>query len=1071
MISGQVVKEEATGFIYIINYYPPAIISILSEVKRPDRICFLIRKTGGFQVLTKNRWLLCFRQDIIHVHPLQETSGPYLDFFQPDVILLHIGTNDLTTDVTAINQILDIIDTYRTQSGKVVKLLIAKIINRKVYDPSTTLYNNNLAAAVIAHNNSDNYIVDMESGAGIDYSTEMVDNLHPNDAGYQKMADLWYSALSGILDPPSDCEGSLRGYWNMDENSVSVLKDLISGNDATGNASSTSVSGRINNAVAFNGSSSAVDVNNGSLFNWSAASDFSLQFWIKKNSSCNATTNNVLIGRDDNSTQLHWWVGVECSNGNQGKITVNLTANNGDSQELTSTSSVIDNNWHLVTITRNGLTGTTGIYIDNNLEVSGDHVFTGNFSSTVPVNIGWLNLSPFYYFDGILDELALYDKSLVLTEIQSIYSAGLNGLNYCQTGFIKTPSNLTTTPLQNQITLNWQDNSFNETGFRIERKTGSGQFAQVIELAANAISYADPGLQPSTTYSYRVYAFNNTGSSAFSNESTAKTPVASSVTNLAPGKPVTQSSTAYGGVPERAIDNNTSGNWSAGSISHTGNELSPYWQIDLQAVYNIDNVEVWNRTDACCVARMANYYIFVSDVPFASGDLNTTLNQSGVWNSFNANYPNPSTSILVNRTGRYVRVQLANQGELSMAEVRVFGSSGPPPVPTAPDAPTLLVAQAVTSGSVQLNWTDNASNETGFRIERKTGSGQFAQIIELAANTISYADAGLQPSTTYTYRVYAFNTTGSSGFSNESTVQTPATSSVTNLATGKPVTQSSTVYGGVPERAIDNNTSGSWSAGSISHTGNELSPYWQIDLQTVYNIDNVEVWNRTDACCVARMANYYIFVSDVPFTSGNLNTTLNQSGVWNSFNANYPNPSASIVVNRTGRYVRVQLANQGELSMAEVHVFGSSGPPPVPTAPDAPTVLVAQAVTSGSVQLNWTDNASNETGFRIERKTGSGQFAQIIELAANTISYADAGLQPSTTYTYRVYAFNNTGSSGFSNESTVQTPAASSVTNLAPGKPVTQSSTVYGGVPERAIDNNTSGSWYSQFRMPILEMN
>ena len=62
----------------------------------------------------------------------------------------------------------------------------------------------------------------------------------------------------------------------------------------------------------------------------------------------------------------------------------------------------------------------------------------------------------------------------------------------------------------------------------------------------------------------------------------------------------------------------------------------------------------------------------------------------------------------------------------------------------------------------------------------------------------------------------------------------------------------------------------------------------------------------------------------------------------------------------------------------------------------------------------------------------------------------DAGLQPSTGYTYRVYAFNNTGNSGYSNESSVQTPDVSSVTNLAPGKPVVQSSTAYDGVAERA---------------------
>ncbi len=121
--------------------------------------------------------------------------------------------------------------------------------------------------------------------------------------------------------------------------------------------------------------------------------------------------------------------------------------------------------------------------------------------------------------------------------------------------------------------------------------------------------------------------------------------------------------------------------------------------------------------------------------------------------------------------------------------------------------------------------------------------------------------------------------------------------------------------------------------------------------------------------------------------------------------------SATIAVNRTGRYVRIQLANQGELNLAEMKIFGSSGPPPVPTMPIAPAGLITLANSPVSVQLSWTDNASNENGFRIERKTGSGQFAQVIELGANAVSYTDAGLQASTGYTYRVYAFNNVGNS------------------------------------------------------------
>jgi hypothetical protein len=70
--------------------------------------------------------------------------------------------------------------------------------------------------------------------------------------------------------------------------------------------------------------------------------------------------------------------------------------------------------------------------------------------------------------------------------------------------------------------------------------------------------------------------------------------------------------------------------------------------------------------------------------------------------------------------------------------------------------------------------------------------------------------------------------------------------------------------------------------------------------------------------------NFYVFVSDVPFTSGNLNDTINQSGVWSQHYTSYPNPSTSVPVGRSGRYVRIQLGDTNYLSLAEVKVFASN---------------------------------------------------------------------------------------------------------------------------------------------------
>jgi len=85
-----------------------------------------------------------------------------------------------------------------------------------------------------------------------------------------------------------------------------------------------------------------------------------------------------------------------------------------------------------------------------------------------------------------------------------------------------------------------------------------------------------------------------------------------------------------------------------------------------------------------------------------------------------------------------------------------------------PIAPSNLAATAISTSEINLSWTDNSTNEVGFRIERKTGTtGIYAQITTVGTNVTSYLDAGLASSTTYFYRVMAYNTGGNSTYSNE----------------------------------------------------------------------------------------------------------------------------------------------------------------------------------------------------------------------------------------------------------------------------------------------------------------
>jgi hypothetical protein len=81
------------------------------------------------------------------------------------------------------------------------------------------------------------------------------------------------------------------------------------------------------------------------------------------------------------------------------------------------------------------------------------------------------------------------------------------------------------TPAPARVTLAWQDNASDESGFRIERSLdGSTNWAEIGTTGPNVTSYQDAGLAPWTTYYYRVRAYNASGNSAYSNVTSATTP-------------------------------------------------------------------------------------------------------------------------------------------------------------------------------------------------------------------------------------------------------------------------------------------------------------------------------------------------------------------------------------------------------------------------------------------------------------------------------------------------------------------------------------------------------------------
>lgn len=98
--------------------------------------------------------------------------------------------------------------------------------------------------------------------------------------------------------------------------------------------------------------------------------------------------------------------------------------------------------------------------------------------------------------------------------------------------------------------------------------------------------------------------------------------------------------------------------------------------------------------------------------------------------------------------------------------------------------------------------------------------------------------------------------------------------------------------------------------------------------------------------------------------------------------------------------------------------------------PAAPSGLSATAVSGTQIDLSYTDNASNETGFTIDYAVGAGAFSFLTTRGANVTTYSHTGRTPGTSYSYRVRAYNGVGDSAYSSTASATTPAPPAAPSL-----------------------------------------
>jgi large repetitive protein len=550
-----------------------------------------------------------------------------------------------------------------------------------------------------------------------------------------------------------------------------------------------------------------------------------------------------------------------------------------------------------------------------------------------------------------------------------------------------------------RIDLNWADAASNETGFRIERCTGTAcsDFAEVATVGANVTTHADSTLTFGTTYRFRVRSYNGVANSGYSEAVEGNTNVPLDPTALTAGA---QSTTRIDLA------------WTDNGTNETG--------------YRVERCETPGCTTFAVIATLAANSTTYSDTPIAAA---TSFTYRVVaFNQGSSGYSNPATATTI-----------------------------------LPAAPTGAAAVAVSGDRVDLSWVDNADNETGFQIERCGGvaCSDFAPVATTAADAQAFSDLGLTPGLTYRYRIRAVNGAGTSAYTSEVQGATvvpgiPTALTATTFSADRIdlawVDNASDELGFVIERCTGTGCSGFTPIDSVETPGATAYQNTGLAAGTTFRY-RVRAYNASGVSGVSNVATAGTNTPAAPSTLEAVTIAATRIDLtWTDNADNEGNvrverctgasctdfieiatlpidaqaySDLSVVVNTTYRY-RVRATNNAGASAYTPEVVVDTDVPATPTA------FAATTISATRIALAWTDVADNETGVRVERCVGLGcaDFTELANLPAGAQDYSDEGLTPNESYTYRLFATNPAGASAAAGPVTATTEIPADPTGL-----------------------------------------
>ena len=600
-------------------------------------------------------------------------------------------------------------------------------------------------------------------------------------------------------------------------------------------------------------------------------------------------------------------------------------------------------------------------------------------------------------------------------------------------GAANTPGTLSATApanVQGQaypgINLTWADLATTEYQYLIERAVGatSTTFTTLATIPANSASYVDAQVSALTTYRYRVTAVAANGNGV-SNIANATTP----------------------GLPPLPPTNVTAVQNTYTTATVTFTDLSSD-ESSFVVQASADGGVTW--TAFATVAR-------------------TGAATTGTGGAVTA------TGTIVGGTPYLFRV--ASSGTYGLSP---WVTSQPVATVAAPPAPSTVTATMVNATTVNLTWLDNSTIETAFVVQRSVNGGAFAQVAQVTSTTVAATGGTISLTNTATagstvvYRVAAVAPMGNSAWGTSNTlallvgpVAPTALAATVNSATSVTLNwtdASNNETSFLVEQSV--NGGAYTTAGTVTRTAAlRTATGGAVSLANVaVAVGNTYVFRVTPYNSTAAGTPASVTVSMViPPASGLTAVALNGTSAqlnwldggnletgyrvelstnnttWTTLTTTAANATTYTATGLTTGvlyYFRVTAVN-GTVTSTPVTTTLTVTAPVLPATPTGLTAAAVRAGTTDTVNLSWTDNATNETSYVIQRCLGTAATCSANWVTQATVTVARTAAQTSgvgavtgsmtgltrrTNYSFRVVPMNGTTAGTASNIVSLRTP-------------------------------------------------